>query len=87
MKRNEQKRDGLFGMERVTRRVKNGVEIVERETVTTIKTAHHSRNRTPRLVISDAISEAKLFVAKTRSELGELDSFLRSAMRPALRIK
>jgi hypothetical protein len=87
MKRHQEKQDGLCGMERVTRRVKNGVEILERETVTTIKMADTVKSRTPRLVISDAISEAKLFVAKTRSELGELDAFLRSAMRPALRIK
>ncbi|NOT47645.1 MAG: hypothetical protein HOP17_07830 [Acidobacteria bacterium] len=36
------------------------------------------RTPLPRLVVSDAVSAANVMVAKTRSEIGGLEAFLRS---------
>ena len=69
-------------VERFSRRIENGVEIVEHETVTTIK-VNDGRYETvpirrgPRLVIGDAVTATKNIVAKTRSEISGLDSILR----------
>jgi hypothetical protein len=59
---------------RCTRRVVHGVEIVEKEVMETVKVDVPAMERT-RLVITEA---TKSILAKTRSELAELDSFLRS---------
>ena len=66
--------NGTVSAVRCTRRVVHGVEIVEREVVETVKVDVPAVERT-RLVITEA---TKAIVAKTRSELAELDSFLRS---------
>ena len=66
--------NGTVSAVRCTRRVVHGVEIVEREVVETVKVDLPAVERT-RLVITEA---ANFVIAKTRSELAELDSFLRS---------
>ena len=66
--------NGTVSAVRCTRRVVHGVEIVEREVVETVKVDVPAVERT-RLVITEA---TKAIVAKTRSELAELDAFLRS---------
>jgi hypothetical protein len=71
----------LLGWETTSRRVKDGVQIDEREQVATIslKTEHeadHDRRASlPRLVVDDALAATRLFVAKKRSEFGELNAF------------
>ncbi len=76
-----------------SRRVENGVEIFEKERhqVITIN-AHQGAPATApteaRLVIGEAISSAtKLFIAKTRSEIGGLDTLLKTLTGPALNAK
>jgi hypothetical protein len=66
--------DGTVSAVRCTRRVVHGVEIVEREVVETVKVDVPVATRT-RLVVTEA---TKSIIAKTRSELAELDAFLRS---------
>jgi len=66
--------DNTVSAARCTRRVVHGVEIVEKEVIETVKVDVPTVERT-RLVITEA---TKAIVAKTRSELAELDSFLRS---------
>ena len=66
--------DNTVSAVRCTRRVVHGVEIVEKEVIETVKVDVPTVERT-RLVITEA---TKAIVAKTRSELAELDSFLRS---------
>jgi hypothetical protein len=94
MKRLENNPNDLVGMERFSRRFADGVEILEYETMRTIRTdAEEEKIDTrrfahePRLVVDDAISRSKLFVAKSRSQLGEVDTFLRSVVRPPLKAK
>jgi hypothetical protein len=64
-----------------SRRVVNGIEIVEHETVRKIRMRggryETSRLRIPRLVISDAIEATKGFISKRRSDVTGLDKFLR----------
>jgi len=59
---------------RCSRRVENGVEIVEREVMETVTIDLPAAVRT-QLIITEA---TKAVIAKTRSELAELDNFLRS---------
>jgi hypothetical protein len=70
--------------------VKDGVEIVERETVRRLRLERSSletdQNST-RLVIGDALAGAKLLVAKTRSEIRGLNSLLRTLNSTPLRVK
>ncbi len=68
-----------------SRRFENGVEIMEKEMHQVLKIgAHASAPIEARLVIGDAISLAtKLFIAKTRSEIGGLDALLSTLTRPA----
>lgn len=76
-----------------SRRFENGVDIFEREThqVVTVKAREDSHVAAPsevRLVIGDAISSAtKLFIAKTRSEIGGLDALLKTLTGPELGTK
>jgi len=72
-----------FDVERNTRRMQNGVEIIERETRRSIRFENNSyKNSRPvratQLVISDAINKSKLLISKSRSQLGDIDSFIRS---------
>lgn len=47
-----------------------------------------SRKTAPTLIIGDTISSAtKLFIAKTRSEIGGLDALLKTLTNPALNAK
>lgn len=78
--------------ERFSRRVENGVRIFEHETVTTIKIdgdryVTGGAHREPRLVIGDAVSRANLFVAKTRSDIRDLDNFLQNVIHPTLKVE
>lgn len=69
-----------------SRRFVNGVDILEKEThqVVTVNVREDMAARTEvRLVIGDAISSAtKLFIAKTRSEIGGLDALLKTLTGP-----
>lgn len=77
------------GSERFSRRLENGVEILEHETIRTI-TINGDRYETaaiavaPRLVVGDTRSRAELFIAKTRSDIRDLDTFLRSVVHSPL---
>ena len=67
--------------ERFSRRMQNGVEILERETLRKIKLKAKSNESTvlktmPRLVIEDAISRSRLLISKSRSQFGDIDAFL-----------
>ena len=81
----------MGALERISRRFQNGVEIIEHETInpTDVNDEHEgvSKVRNPRLVISDAASRSKNFVAKSRSQLGDVDSFLKSIARRPLNAK
>ncbi len=74
-----------------SRRFENGVDIFEREThqVVTVNAREDMAAPTEaRLVIGDAISSAtKLFIAKTRSEIGGLDALLKTLTGPELGTK
>ena len=76
-----------------SRRFENGVDIFEQEThqVVTVNAIEASYAAAPsevRLVIGDAISSAiKLFIAKTRSEIGGLDAILKTLTGPVLNSK
>jgi hypothetical protein len=68
-----------------SRRVQDGVEIIEREVhlVTTCDVPLEQPVR-PRLVITDALASAtEYFVSKTRSEVIGLNSFF-NALRPVI---
>jgi hypothetical protein len=72
--------------ERFSRRIVNGVEIVERETIQKITVKgdrfETSRIRTPRLIVSDALEATRGFVSKARSEVVGLEKFLRGVNSP-----
>ena len=81
-----------FDVERSSRRMQNGVEIIESETQRSIRfeddTYKNSRPAGPtQLVVSDAINKSKLFISKSRSQLGEIDSFIRTIARHAVEVK
>jgi hypothetical protein len=82
------KLEDVEGMTRFSRRFQNGVEILEKETLRKIKVedTEHAIS-SPRLVISDAFSRSKNLISKSRSQLGELDAFLKSIVRPPLNVK
>lgn len=80
--------NNIEGIERVSRRFQNGVEILERETLRRIKIDEASEADTavnPRLVVSD--SRARNLISKSRSQLGDIDAFLKSIIRKPLNIK
>jgi hypothetical protein len=75
---------GGYDVERTTRRVQNGVEIIERETMRSIRLEdgeYVNSRPAARLIIDDAIERSKNFISKSRSQMSELNSFLRTAMR------
>jgi len=77
------------GFERFSRRLQNGVEILEHDTVRTIKVENgvFKMDRPPRLVVSDALAKSKNFIAKSRSQMGEIDAFLRSIIHRPIAAK
>jgi hypothetical protein len=83
--------DNIRSKEIFSRRFQNGVEIIEHETInpTDVNDEQESVSdrRGPRLVINDAVSKSKLFIAKSRSQLGEVDSFLKSITHRPLNAK
>lgn len=74
-----------------SRRFENGVDIFERETHQVVTVNAREDMAAPaevRLVIGDAISSAtKLFIAKTRSEIGGLDALLKTLASPVMDTK
>jgi hypothetical protein len=83
MKRIETNLNGSGGSERFSHRWQHGVEILERDTITTIKIKGSQfqtvSQRTPRLIVSDpARTSAKPLIAKKRSDVSELHKFLQS---------
>jgi len=79
--------NNIEGIERVSRRMQSGVEIYERETLRKIKVdaAEADTAVNPRLVVSD--SRARKFISKSRSQLGDIDAFLKSIVRRPVDIK
>ena len=79
--------NNIEGIERVSRRMQSGVEIFERETLRKIKVdaAEADTGVNPRLVISD--SRARKLISKSRSQLGDIDAFLKSIIRKPVNIK
>jgi len=83
MKNLEKTKTGSPTFERFSRRFQNGVEIIEHERHQSIKIMEdrYETDAVPsvtRLIISDAPTAAKLFIAKTRSEISGLDALLRN---------
>ena len=92
MTRIEAKVNDLVGVERFSRRIVHGVEILERETIRKIKVNADSDMisktiKTPRLVISDAVNRSKLLITKSRAQLGDIDALLRNIIRRPLNVK
>lgn len=91
MVRFEINKDELVGMERVSRRVQEAVEIFERETVRTIRMQNGPKTNAltaaTKLVIDDALSATKIFIAKARSEANGLNSVLNEIIRGASRVR
>jgi hypothetical protein len=81
--------DNTKAFERFSRRLQNGVEILEHDTVRTIKVENgvFKMDRLPRLVISDVMAKSKNFIAKSRSQMGEIDAFLRSIIHRPMNAK
>ena len=80
--------NNIEGIERISRRMQSGVEIFERETLRRIKVDAGREAETavnPRLVVSD--SRARKIVSKSRSQLGDIDAFLKSITRKPINIK
>ena len=77
------------GFERFSRRLQHGVEIIEHDTVHTIRVEDGTfkMKRPTRLVIGDALTKSKNFVAKSRSQLGDVDAFLKSVIRRPIESK
>jgi hypothetical protein len=83
---------GGIDAERTTRRIVNGVEILERESIGTIRLqngayVNSGSVRLPRLVVSDAINRSKLFITKSRAQLGDIDAFIRNISRKPAEVK
>jgi hypothetical protein len=81
-----------FDVERSSRRMQNGVEIIERETQRSIRFEDDTyKNSQPvsatQLVVSEAINKSKTFISKSRSQLGEIDSFIRNIARRTVEVK
>lgn len=72
------------GMEKYSRRFKNGVDIIEREKITGREAesaeSDEGNDSSPRVIINDAPGKSHLFIAKSRSQLTEVDNLLRSIM-------
>ena len=80
MRKPETNFDSVTSDEKFTRRVQCGVEIVEHEVVTRVRTSneHVVTRSMPRLVVIDAINATRDLVSRRRSEFRELDAFLKS---------
>jgi hypothetical protein len=80
MRKPETNFDSVISDERFSRREECGVEIVEHDIITRVRTSkeHVVARSLPRLIVTDAINATRDFVSKRRSEFRELDEFLRS---------
>src|SRR6478736_7500543 len=60
------------------RRFQCGVEILERESVSTITVEDNEfkMTRQPRLIVNDAVNRSRKFIAKSKSQLGEINNVL-----------
>ena len=94
MKRQAIEKEGIvtFDVEHSSRRIQNGVEIIESETQRSIRFENDAyKNSKPvrptQLVVSDAINRSKLFISKSRSQIGDIDSFIRSIARRTVEAK
>lgn len=78
--------DNQTGLEKYSRRYKNGVDIIEREMITGRGTSDKDdeSDSSPRVVISDAPAKSHVFIAKSRSQLKDVDNLLRSIMNRPL---
>ena len=87
--KNDTRPEQLKEYQRFRRRYQSGVEIVERETVSTITVddGEFKMNQPPQLVISEAAASSKRFITRTRSQLGEVDALLRSVLRRPINAK
>ena len=81
--------DNSNGFERFSRRLQHGVEILEHDTVHTItlENGTFKLRRPTRLVISDAFNKSRNLIAKSRSQMQDLDAFLRSVIRRPIESK
>jgi hypothetical protein len=77
------------GFERFSRRLQHGVEILEHDTIRTITVENGTfrMKRPTRLVVNEALSRSKDLIAKSRSQLGEIDAFLKSIIRRPIESK
>ena len=80
MRKPETNCDCVTSEERFSRREECGVEIVEREVITRVRTSNERvvARSMPRLIVTDAINATRDFVSKRRSEFRELDAFMKS---------
>jgi hypothetical protein len=87
--KNDTRPEQLKEYQRFRRRYQSGVEIVERETVSTITVddGEFKMNQPPQLVISEAAANSRRFITRTRSQLGEVDALLRSVLRRPINAK
>jgi hypothetical protein len=71
------------GFERFSRRLQHGVEILEHDTVRTIRVEDGTfrMKRPTQLIVNEAFSRSKNFIAKSRSQMGDIDAFLKSIIR------
>lgn len=83
---------GALTADLISEREENGVRIFERETKrlvfpTICREKHEPKPSTTQLVIDDAVSRSKDFIARRRSELGEVDSLLKSLINHPISVK
>jgi hypothetical protein len=78
--------DDQTGFEKYSRRYKNRVDMVEREMITGRETSNKGdeNDSSPRVVISEAPAKSHVFIAKSRSQLKDVDNLLRSIMNRPL---
>jgi len=71
------------------RRFQNGVEILERESVSTITVDGNEFKtvRQPRLIVNDAVSRSRKFIAKSKSQLGEINNVLQDIIHQPIGAK
>ena len=87
--KNDNQPEQVKAYQRFRRRFQSGVEIVERETVSTITVddGEFKLNREPQLIVSDAVGSSRRFITRKRSQLGEVDALLRSILRRPVDVK
>jgi len=71
------------------RRFQSGVEILERESVSTITVEDNEfkMTRQPRLIVNDAVHRSRKFIAKSKSQLGEINNVLQDIIHQPIGAK